>query len=114
LTEDRVEWHLWNWARWYYASREKGTGYASRASGGFENYTTSRSGKDWETEYDEICKRQADATDAIIDGLQPTYKAAIYAKHLEGAWALPEASLALYYRAAVPLIGRGLDRRGVE
>lgn len=110
MTDDRVEWHLWNWARLHRLSRESGEGYPSRASIG-DNYT---SGFDFDREWDTVCKRLAEATDATIDDLQHVFREAIYAHDLGGPWPYPDVALGIHYRAAVPLIGRGLDKRGIQ
>lgn len=109
MTEDRVSWHLWNWTRIHHMSREAGEGYPSRAVVG-DNYT---SGFDFDREWDTVCKRLAEATEAAIEDLPPIYRDSVYAHDLGGPWLLPVIALGIHYRAAIPLIGRGLDKRGI-
>lgn len=109
MTEDRVDWHLWNWAQYHRRSRARPQGYPN-ASTGLHNYT---SGLDFDAECDWIDKRCAIATDAAVDDLPALERMAVYAKHLEGLWGLPEPALGLYYRSAIGMLGKRLDRRGV-
>ena len=111
MEEGRVDWHLWNWAQWQLRSREEGLGYPSRASGGMQNYTNC-----WDTDaaFDNACRRLADATDAVIDELPVRYRQAIHAQHLGAIWMLPAIALALFYREAAGMVGRGLERKGVD
>lgn len=111
MSEERVDWNLWNWARHMRATRESGLDYPSRASGGLENY---RSGGDDEAEYEQCCKDWAATTDAAIDDLPATNKQAVYAVHLDGPWLLPEIARGLYYRDSIGLLARELSRRGIE
>lgn len=116
MTEDRVEFHLWNWQRQHWLSRESGEGYPSRASGGIECY---RSTGDSDRDYDIACKAWADTTDKAIDGLEvrygtPLYRLAIYAQLLEGPWPYPEIALGVNYRQAVRYLVPMLRQRGLE
>lgn len=110
MTEDRVDWNLWNWARIVSASRESGSWYPSRSSGGIENY---KSSGDSDEDYDAACKQWAYATDAAIDDLPTIYKQAVYAQLMQGPWEHEEIALGIHYRAAFPMIAKGLQRRGV-
>lgn len=107
MTEDRVEWHLWNFANW-----ERG-GWRGQLA------MPSRSGcvqvdhADFDKMVEEADRRCAEATGAVISALPANERAAVHAKHLETLWTLPERVLGLYYRSAVGLVGRGLDRRGI-
>jgi len=110
MTEAQVEWHLWNWKEHHLRSRERGEGYPSRASGNMENYMSTA---DDDRDYETLRKWQSEATDSAIDDLRPIYREAVYAHDLGASWSHPEPALGIHYRAAIPLIGRGLDRRGV-
>lgn len=116
MSVDRVEWHLWNWQQQHYRSREAGEWFPSVASGGLENYTSEG---DSDKRFDAMCKHWGWVTETVINDLEithgtPIYKRAIFAQLLEGAWDLPDIALGPTYRYAVPLVGRGLDRRGIE
>ena len=79
LAPDRVEWYLWNWERWMERSRSPGK-LPNRASGGIEVF---RSGLDPDDEYayDEMCRRCGAAVQAVLDGLQPRLRLAVYVRH---------------------------------
>lgn len=117
MSEERIEWHLWNWQQSHYRSREQGEGFPSSAGHGMiENYT---SDGDSEKRWDAQCAHWAWITGLVIDDLEishgtPIYKRAIFAQLLEGQWELPDIALGPTFRYAVPLVGRGLDRRGIE
>jgi hypothetical protein len=107
MIEDRVSWMLWNWSRWMYGGATRHLRHRSRASAG------TGWGTDSEALVEKADLRCAEATDACVDDLPAPEHAAVYAMHLEGLWALPEPALAPYYRSAVGMVGRGLDKRGI-
>lgn len=105
---DRIEEHLWRWARWMYAGKTMHLRHRSKAAGGFADASS-----DFDTMVEAADIRCAEATDAAIDELPPTQRAAVHAKWLETNWSLPDEVLGAYYRVAVEAIGRGLDKRGI-
>ena len=111
MTESRVDYHLWLWSHWMDKGTAKGETYPHEASGGIQCYTSN-------TCTDEAYERQCDtwawATDSVIDGLETVYKAAIYAQLLQGPWSLPSIVLGPHFRAASEMVGRGLDKKGIE
>jgi len=107
MTEDRVEWMIWNWARWMHA------GKSSHLRAKTSSVGKTSSGSTFDEMVETVDKRCAAATDSCVDALRPNDKAAVYAMHLQGRWYLPDPMLAPHYRTAVVEIGRNLDRRGI-
>ena len=108
MTEDRVKDMLYLWKRSMYAGKSKHLGYPSRSSGGFADAS-----EDFDQAVGAADDRCAKATDSAIDGLPSDNKAAVYAKHLGGAWTLPDGLLGVHYASAVLQVGRALDRKGI-
>lgn len=109
MTEDRLDWHLWNWGNWMHGGKSSHLHYRDSASSGM--------GKSHGSQFDEMVEdadaRCAEATDGCIESLSPKGKAAIYAHHLGGPWFDEGPSLAVFYRAACINIARRLDRMGI-
>lgn len=108
MTADRAEWHLWNWANWMHGglSGHLRIAPSSSSAAQVDNADFDR----MVTEADDRC---AKATDSAIDGLTPTEKAAVYAKHLRGQWAASQTVLDAYYTLARLQVGRTLERKGI-
>lgn len=108
MTEDRVQWMLWNWAQFMHSGK---SAHLRAKTSGFWAADGHRTSDEMLVPIDKRC---AAATWAAICDLEPNYKAAIEVMHIEREnWPLPEAALPLYYRAACTEIGRKLDRRGI-
>jgi hypothetical protein len=108
MTEDRMQFHLWNWSRWMHAGASSHLRYRHTASGGM-----GRSGStDFADMVDSSDRHCAEATDGCIESLPPAAKAAVYASHLDGPWPT-DIPLHIFYRCAVVDIGRRLDRLGI-
>lgn len=110
MTEDRVAWHLWNWAEHMRGKGSAHMRHRNSASSGIGNSGCS----DFDTmvAYEDF--RCAEATDACIDSLSASGRDAVYAKHLGGPWLNhPEAQLGVFYHSAAMNIGRRLDRMGI-
>lgn len=65
-----------------------------------------------------MCKHWGWATETVINDLEvmhgtPIYKRAIHAQLLGGPWEFPAVALGVSFRFAVPLVGKGLDRKGI-
>ena len=107
MTEDRVDWHLANWARWM-RDGHVGTGYSSRASGGI--------GQSSNSDFESMCKnadnRCAFAVQAVIDGLSDAKRCALHHEYLHAVYLL-KWPLDVALREARYLVGRDLDRRGI-
>lgn len=109
MNTDRIEWHLWNWARWQYRGALV-NGYASRASGGFRSGAL-REFDALVIEADNAC---ALAVDAILNGCDMAERCAVHHLHLGAVYRFADLFplLDAYQRARLA-IGRGLDARGV-
>lgn len=112
VTEDRIEFHLWNWSRWMGVRVVAlPPGAPKKASGGMG--VSHRSDVDTMTRAAD--NRCAAAVDAIIDGLSPIERAAIHHFHLEAVFRFPRVGLGAEkaYALARDRIGFELDRRGI-
>lgn len=109
MTEDRVEWHLWNWSRWMYGGKTMHLRERSRASCGVGNGTVG----DFDDMVELADRSCAEVTDACIDGLPEAERSCVYAKHLQGPWDFPESALGVIYRQAMDRLGPMLARRGL-
>lgn len=109
MTEDRGEWHVWNWANHMHGKGSSHLEHRNSASSGIGQ----SHGTEFDTMVEDADKRCADATDACIDSLSPNGKASVYARHLGGPWMLPSGQLGIFYRSAVINIARRLDRMGI-
>lgn len=109
MTDDRVDWHLWNWAIHMRRGTSNHLKHRNAASSGI-----GRSGsEDFDQMVDSADKRCAEATGTAIDDLPKNDRCAVYATHLEQPCDLPPVAVAIYYRAACIEIGRKLDRVGI-
>jgi hypothetical protein len=108
MTADRIEFHLYLWARWMHDGLSSHLRYRRTASSGMGKSGSS----DFDTMVESADHHCAEATDGCIESLPPAAKAAVYASHLDGPWpdGLP---LYVFYRAAILDIGRRLDRLGI-
>lgn len=107
MTDDRIDWHLWNWARWHRQAGER-VGYSSRASG------FSRTGlRDFDAMVATVDSDCAGAVEAVLDGVSVSERCAVHHFHLDAVYRFPRIPLADTYNAARAAIGRGLDRRGI-
>lgn len=112
MNDDRVDWHLWNWANFQRRPADAShLQHRKKASSGI--------GRTNSQTFDDMCDaadaRCADATNVAIEDLPKWDKAAVKHHHLENYPApdLPTQAIALYYRAACIEIGRKLDRAGI-
>jgi hypothetical protein len=108
MTDDRIDWHLWNWERWMRRDRGRGAGYPRQASGGIGRSHRS----DFDTMVETADSRCARAVDAIVGGLTPACRGALYNKHglavFRGIRDEPG-----HYDEARRVIGRKLTRKGI-
>lgn len=76
LSQDRVEWHLWNWNNWMQYSTSPGK-HCNHASGGIRGYTNF----DVEAEYEEGDRVAARAVQAVLDDMPQRLRIAVYVAH---------------------------------
>lgn len=105
LTNDRLDWHLENWACW---ERSKWD-----AEHGFE---VSR-GYSMSVDFDEMCaemdRRCAEATGAVIAGLTPVERSAVLNKLLASVFSFPREDKNNAWVRARWKLARGLYLRGI-
>lgn len=108
MTDDRVEWHLWNWSTRACSNTFNDGGYGSRASGGI--------GHSWSNDSDsmvaEVDTRCAYIVDVLIGELPEIERCAVRHVHLEAVYRFRDGHKEPYRRAKMS-IGRGLDKRGI-
>lgn len=121
MTDDRITWHLENWAYWQRddSSRTRSSlddpergAYSSRASGGMG--VSSRS--DFDSMCDAQDRRCADAVDAILwQECRPLEREAVTHLHLASVFRFARVGYLVRdaYATARQKVGRGLDRRGI-
>lgn len=111
MTEDRIDWHLWNWERWMTFNSVPGR-LPRCASGGVSGYTS----LDWDSsaDYFELDIRLGAAVQAVIDGLSQRQQIAVKVQHgiMSAVYRLRDHSDA--YEQARAEIGCGLHRRGID
>ncbi len=113
MTDDRITWHLDNWAYWMRDRGVAGSGsYPGKASGGM--------GRSFKSDFDSMCdaadRRCADAVGAILaDECSPLERQVVTHKHLAAVFRFERLGYTVEeaYRTARGKIGRGLERRGV-
>lgn len=106
-----IEFYLENWVRWM-ESGGKPDAVPDHASGGAENYSS----MDWDacqTAYEQMDLRNAIATNATIEDLDPAERAAIYSQYLVAVFRFNRHNFQSVLTTAKLKVGRGLDRRGI-
>lgn len=105
---DRVEWHLWNWARYMRTGGYAGLSISGRASGGI--------GISHSADFDQLAdladRSSARACDAVIRDLKPLEQKAIRCAYLGEDWTRPEHEGAVLV-VAKESVRLGLNKRGV-
>lgn len=113
MSEDRVTWHLQNWAEWHRDRKTSfGNGYGSRASGPFVGATNTREFEAMVVEADNRC---AAAVEAILDGIPAMQRFSVHHQHLDAVYRFRRAEqvhVVLYANARMA-IARGLSIRGI-
>ena len=108
MTDDRVDWHLWNWSQWMRRNSHR-LGYPRLASGGM--------GRSAHSDFDEMVQaadaRCARAVDAIIEALPAAQRIAVHHKLLASVYRV-RADLATSYADACDRIRRELMRKGID
>lgn len=115
MNEDRVSWHLDNWAYWQRAP-EAGRGAAPR---GYPSAASSGMGIQRRSNFDSMCDtadaRCARAVDAILDGLRPIERASVHHFHLSAVFRFPRTGMSAEraYARARDAVRLGLISRGI-
>lgn len=108
MSDDRLSWHLWNWARWHRLDPSR-LGYPRKASGGAQCYTN--------TDFDAMCNTAddacAEAVEAAINDLPMMEKVAIHHYHLYAVYRSREPIEPIYNRAC-DAVKKTLTRRGID
>ena len=110
MTDERVEWHLWNWERWQFRGGKPRLKLPARASGGI--------GRSHRLDFDEMVERVdarcARAVNAIVwhDLSEPQKTAVLYEHGVILMHGLKD--LLASYDAACERIRRELMRRGID
>jgi hypothetical protein len=105
--EDRVEFHLFNWAKWLRGSGMR-LGYPSRASGGIGISHSA----DFDQMADNADNTIASWVDAIIRGLGNLEQKALRVEYLGERWTSP-TEIGLVLVIAREGVRAGLDRKGI-
>ena len=108
LSADRVDWHLWNWERWQQHSVLPGR-YPNHASGGLRGYSS----LDIDSEYHELDRSAGASVQAILDGMVPRLRLAVYVRHHITRVYILRGSVDEAYDEARGILAAGLAQRGV-
>lgn len=107
MTDDRLDWYLENWAD-HEQHGQVGRGYGKQAVGLQSNASQ---------DFEEMCERAdqvcADATDAVIKGLELNEQCAISHQYLNAVWRFRERFEDLLARARFK-VRQGLEARHFE
>lgn len=109
MDDDRLEWHLWNWAQWHARDYKVGRGYPPRGLSGMGCSGAS----DFDSMVAAVDARCAAAVEAILDGMPPAQRGAIHAIHLHAVYRFPRLNLQACYEGACERLRKGLDSRGI-
>lgn len=113
LSDEDIEFHLNNWARWHrgsYAGQLRQLWYPSRASG--------RMGVSGATTFEEMCDGvdmdTARAMNAVIEDLPVIKRALLHHLYLQSVYRFPRVvSLETEYAETLPLLRVGMLRKGI-
>jgi hypothetical protein len=106
--EDRVEWHLYNWARFMRTGSYDILGMPGRACGGMGISHSA----DFDQLADQADRAAARTCDAVIRDLKPLEQKAIRCAYLGEMWESPlqEGAVLVVAKEAMRI---GLNRRGI-
>lgn len=112
VTDDRLDWHLENWAFWQRAPDNISRGYPGAASSGIG--VSRRSHLD--SMIDAADARCARVVDSIVGELSPVQRAAVNHYHLDAVFRFPRVGMGAEraYARARETIAYHLTRRGIE
>ncbi len=111
MTDDRLDWHFWNWAEWQRAEYTIAHGYPTRAASGL--------GRSHARTFPELVasadKRCAKAVEAILDGCTPLERNAVHHIHLAAVFRFPRLGQSVEdaYARAREQVRSGLIARGI-
>lgn len=106
MTEDRLSWHLDNWAQWM-GKRASTNGYPSRSM-----VIGKSNSSDFDTMVANADIRCAVAVDTIVDDLSARERAAVYHRHLAAVWRI-RGDMEECYEDARMTLRIGLNKRGI-
>lgn len=107
-SDERLEFHLWNWQRWMRTGAFSDLGLPGRACGGMGISHSA----DFDQLADQADRVAAKACDAVIRNLKPLEQKAIRCAYLGEEWTsvLPEGAVLVVAKEALRI---GLNRRGI-
>jgi hypothetical protein len=111
MTEQRLDWHLENWAEWHFRHNKVGYGAPSRAGSGL--------GRSHRTTFEDMVEsadtRCAEAVEASVDDLTPIERFAVHHVHLAAVYRFPREARGHQeaYERARAKIKRGLGSRSI-
>lgn len=113
MTDERLDWHLWNWENWHYRGQ---TGDLAR---GFSNLASSGIGRKSSSDFDSMVAsvddRCALAVETILDECTPAQRSAVHHFHLAAVFRFPHIGYGakVAYDEARERIRAGLTKRGI-
>lgn len=114
MSDDRLGWYLWNFEQWYFDEGVfVGTGAGRSGISVESRYVLSQ---EFDAMYIAVCRRSAEAVDAIVDGLPRAQRTAFYVKHCDLVLKVVEfrEPLEARYERARQAVRQGLKSRGFE
>lgn len=112
MSDDRLDWHLWNWSAWQSRSR-----YAAFRALWFPVRSVIGVGNMHSPDFDEAVGQVdaacARAVEAGLGGCSPAERAAVHHRHLEAVWRV-RGDLDAFYRAALEKVRTHLTRMGIQ
>ena len=107
LSAERLDWHLWNWARWMDGTLI-GSGHRNTASGGAVGYGS--------MSFEEMCARSdaicAEAVNAAIEDLPLLQKLAVHHVIMASVFRM-RGNPHDYFEEAKPTLARTIYARGI-
>lgn len=107
MTDERLDWHFLNWKSWMYAGAV-GEGYPKETPGMF-----SSGNAHFDDMADASERRSAKACDAVINGLVPAQRAAVYHRYLHAVYRFPRGNLDDLLVAARDAVRSALQGKGI-
>ena len=110
VTDDRLDFHLWNWANWHrssVAATVRALWYPAGASGMAVSH-----GSDFDGMVAEVDHRCAEAVESALDDCPTAERCAVHHVHLHAVYR-PRIGLDAAYGSARLRLAAGLDERGI-
>jgi hypothetical protein len=111
MSDERVSWHLENWAEWQIRDERIGAGAPTKAGSGLgRTHRTT-----FEDMVDSADTRCAEAVEAALDDCTPLERFSVHHEHLAAVYRFPRAAAdhTRLYASAREKIKRGLGKRGI-